>query len=135
MGRGGYNGGTPTVNNPKENTVYVFPFRESHLEIPKDSQILKAGECLQNPRGGVQPEFGYIIGTVVANAKQEAPSKLTSKIKRTKKVTKDTKEIPYRWIAASGLLEHAPELARNYHLKHPTEPKPYGFDDKVTAAS
>lgn len=134
MGRGGYNGGSPAVNTPKENSVYIFPLYEGHFEIPKDFQILKAGEGLQNEQGGIQAEFGYII-TKAENVELKADSKLKPQSfplrkLRGKKGRKNKEKLVYHWIAASSLLEQVPELVRDYHLEHPTAPKPHGFDVK-----
>jgi hypothetical protein len=135
MGRGGYNGGSPVLNNPKEDSVYILPLHEAHFEIPNNFQILKAGEGLRTVQGGIQAEFGYIIGTKAENAKLDADSKLTPQsftlcTLRCKKSKKSKSKPAYRWIAASVLLEHAPGLVQEYHLQHPTAPKPYGFNVK-----
>jgi hypothetical protein len=130
MGRGGYNGGSPAVTSPKKDNVYIFESEGRVVEIFQTSQILEAGLGLRNELGGVQAEFGYIIVAATAEDAPSIPSLwlfLRRQQKREEKGKKGKEKIPYRWIAASTLLKHAPELARKYHQEYPTAQKPHGF--------
>jgi hypothetical protein len=63
MGRGGYNGGGPSAIFPQTDPLYVFAGREEHLSSILDSEranIIRCGRDLENERGGVQSEFGYL---------------------------------------------------------------------------
>jgi hypothetical protein len=65
MGRGGYNGGDPSVSAPKTNRTYIWATNDSlDLELLGKSYIAQSGEKLENEEGGVQGEFGYILRPV-----------------------------------------------------------------------
>lgn len=128
MGRGGYNGGDPAVNDPKEDKSYIGSTGESPgFKIPQNFRILKSGDHLKNERGGIQPEFGYLITVEIENKTQE--SKGSSKLHKFHKRRKGEKsQQPYAWVPASTLMRDAPEQAVKFHLQHPEAPKPYGFE-------
>lgn len=126
MGRGGYNGGDPAVNEPKADTSHIYTEGSQEFEISPKSRILRSGENLENERGGIQPEFGYIIET--KSTKQGQRSKgIWKNLTFYRRRKGDDLTGPFKWIAASTLLKEAPELAQKYHLQYPGAAKPYGF--------
>lgn len=134
MGRGGYNGGGPAANSPKNDLYILDTSHCGSIEIPENFEILESGTNLLNELGALQAEFGYIIS--ISNTKQEASKPNSRSFKRLKFLQKKDKgKSSERWIIASSLLSQAPEIARSYHLKNPTAPKPYGFDDQNICAS
>jgi hypothetical protein len=128
MGRGGYNGGDPAVNDPKEDNSYIGSAGGTPgFKIPRGFRILKSGEHLKNERGGIQPEFGYLITVEVENHPQKP--KGSSRILSAHKRRKGKKSVQsHGWVAASALIRDAPDQVRKYHLQNPEAPKPYGFE-------
>lgn len=122
MGRGGYNGGGPVVKKPKIN-VDVFNGAQDTLNLPKGFQIVKAGEGLQNERGGRQAEFGYLICTKKAEA--NSPTLKHYFLRKRKKAKKNKAE--YRWTIASVLLKDFPLEIRKFHHQNPDAPRPFGL--------
>jgi hypothetical protein len=136
MGRGGYNGGGPTVNEPKTDKLCIFT-RSGDLDISmlRSSLITNAGQGLKNEHGAVQQEFGYIIDVRRTSIDKHSPKinivqRIIAVITRTKKADIDG-GTDIRWMAASQLLNKAPEgtdLIRNYQSRYPKAPRPWGFD-------
>ena len=137
MGRGGYNGGSPSVTAPKLDQVLINDL--SKIKFTEKSWIFSVGCGLQNEEGGVQPEFGYIVSLSPEEETPKAsvlvnliPKKNNKRVQKKKKLTnKKSKKstLPdHKWVPASYLLEHAPELAKGYHLANPDAPKPYGLE-------
>ena len=132
MGRGGYNGGGPVVKNPKKDDVYVREWssgaRET-LALPKKFEIVKAGEGLQNERGGQQVEFGYLVSAAkVTGAKKAETSPSKPKLFFCKRNEAKKNKAEYRWAAASVLLKYFPLEVRNFHQQNPDAPRPFGLE-------
>jgi hypothetical protein len=130
MGRGGYNGGGPSVQAPQDDDLYIFP--DLHKDRLSDrSRIVQAGKNLKNEGGGVQHEFGYLLSVTTDATEEPAKVRLVSRlfcISRTSKPNQLKSDL--RWIAASELLSRAPEgreLAHDYHRKNPKSPRPFGL--------
>jgi hypothetical protein len=89
MGRGGYNGGDPSVSAPKTNRTYIWATNDSlDLELLGKSYIAQSGENLENEEGGVQGEFGYILRPVnEAKQSKSAWAKLHSRRSKKSKKT------------------------------------------------
>ncbi|KAF2106261.1 hypothetical protein BDV96DRAFT_607490 [Lophiotrema nucula] len=121
MGRGGYNGGDPTVKEPKVDNFYIIsPGESTSLKLSTTSQILECGFNLKNEKGGIQPEFGYIVRAKPAKQKQK-PGGISYIVSRYKwKRAKQSN----RWVAASVLLANAGPLVHEYHRHKPEAPKP-----------
>lgn len=133
MGRGGYNGGDPSVNDPKVDDSYISLSSSTRLSLLRDSQIVQSGVGLKNERGGIQHEFGYIIKTELVDPAQQ--SKGISRLFDFRKRRRGPRtKSSYTWVAASALLVDAHDIAREYHSKNPEAPKPYWFDQEVEAA-
>jgi hypothetical protein len=133
MGRGGYNGGGPSVKEPKANNVYLFS-REQTIapELLTRSHIVKAGESLANEKGGVQHEFGYVLEIAGSSTKPVKPRSRWIELLCALKLFKAKQpERHLKWIAASNLLNTppmGPELARKFHIEYPEAPRPWGFE-------
>lgn len=130
MGRGGYNGGGPSVEEPQDDNLYIFP--DVHRKtLLQRSRIVQAGENLKNEGGGVQHEFGYLLRVSTNATAQSEEASLFSRIFcRVRSTTRRSLQKDIRWIAASDLLSRTPEgttLARDYHLSNPKAPRPWGF--------
>lgn len=123
MGRGGYNGGGPVVKKPKINNDDVLNGAGDSLNLPKDFQIVKAGEGLQNERGGRQAEFGYLICTKKAETKSWTLKLFLHSLLKAK-----NQEAEYRWALASVLLRNFPLEVRNFHHQTPDAPRPFGLE-------
>jgi hypothetical protein len=134
MGRGGYNGGGPSAIFPQTDPLYVFAGREEHLSSILDSEranIIRCGRDLENERGGVQSEFGYLLNFIVETAdatEQASWHKKWSRALRSRTPKEPKGQL--KWILASELLgcgPRGPQLAGRYHLDHPEAPKPWGY--------
>jgi len=147
MGRGGFNGGSAAVQEPRTDTVYYFTAQESiddvtqaplEVEILKRARIVLSGERLKNEKGGVQHEFGYVLEITYPEPEQKEPTKGLSKLVRAVLSSKKAQPNYYnRWVAASTLLDESPEgreFVRKYHLDRPEESRPWGFD-RITAGT
>lgn len=144
MGRGGYNGGSSSLNSPKKEKIIVFP-TDSTLQDLQLATILESGCNLTNELGGIQPEFGYLIrktkeptqGIVEAgNKDKKRLSDIVSfkKGKRKKSGKKNRPTVSAVWIAGSTLLETCPELVRIYHSENPVAARPYGYSESTSTS-
>lgn len=122
------------VNYPKADPVYIYSTNRSReFSITTNSQIRNCGVNLDNGRGGIQSEFGYIIEAERVNQPRQTKKGKKGKSKLLsihKRETEDNYEGTFKWIAASALLQDARalDLVRRYHSQHPRKPKPYGYD-------
>jgi hypothetical protein len=139
MGRGGYNGGGPSVNEPKSDNTYIFTGSGNlDANLLGCSLILKAGQGLKNEHGAVQREFGYIIEVGPTKTSEHSPKislvkKVIAAIWVTRKARAESNS-DIRWVAASELLDTVPkgtDLVSNYHSKYPNAPQPWGYKQKA----
>jgi hypothetical protein len=132
MGRAGYNGGSPSVRAPKGDNVYIYAVQETlETELLLRARIVKSGEGLHNERGGVQREFGYLLCVSSTPAGEKATSLAKQLTRAWKGAKKKQSREETKWVAASDLLNKAPEgpeLARKYHVENPEAPQPWGFE-------
>ena len=135
MGRGGYNGGEPSVLEPKEDEVLGSDFSLAELQRfaqpPRRIEILNAGCGLFNNGNSMQPEFGYRVKFVLGSGtvgKHSTQKSLTKRVFR--KRSKGFKDIS-TWVPASFLIRLAPDLVIGYHRNTPNKPRPYGLETAI----
>ena len=129
MGSGGYNGGSPAVNAPKKSEVDVSSGARDDLDLPKNFEIVEAGEGLQNEHGGKQAEFGYLVRAKKAQPNSSTSNKLMPKRCFLRKREEPKKGKPEsRWVAASVLVKYFFLEVRNFHLQNPDASRPFGLE-------
>ena len=132
MGRGGYNGGEPSVVEPKWDQVLGSDFSLAELQRfarpPTRIEILNVWCGLSNNRNSMQPEFGYRVKFVVGNTNTRNHSTQKSLTRRVfRKRSKGGNDIS-TWVLASFLIRLAPDLVSEYHRNTPKKPKPHGLE-------